>query len=171
MEIDLALLADAATIDGSGKLNILGVFDRISASAFPAQHGRMAMVLRFSAGLPEAGPHDVGIRLSGPDGQEVLRLDGEMQLAPGPRSAGGGVKVPHVLNLDGTVQKDSPWLGSTDQYKTSSRFNDAALQIEARAPTGSTLTMIYSRTPEGDLLEEAFINGRGAGRGVAKRQN
>jgi hypothetical protein len=77
----------------------------------------------------------------------------------------------HVLNLDGTVQKDSPWLGSTDQYKTSSRFNDAALQIEARAPTGSTLTMIYSRTPEGDLLEEAFINGRGAGRGVAKRQN
>src|SRR5438132_1558210 len=77
MDIDLALLADAATIDGSGKLNILGVFDRISASAFPAQHGRMAMVLRFSAGLPEAGPHAVGIRLSGPDGQELLRLDGE----------------------------------------------------------------------------------------------
>jgi hypothetical protein len=61
------------------------------------------MVLRFSAGLPEAGPHDVGIRLTGPDGQEVLRLDGEMQLGPGPRSAGGGVKVPHVLNLDGIV--------------------------------------------------------------------
>jgi hypothetical protein len=79
------------------------VFDRISASAFPAQHGRMAMVLRFAAGLPEAGPHDVGIRLSGPDGEELLRLDGEMQLSPGPRSAGGGVKVPHVLNLDGIV--------------------------------------------------------------------
>ena len=37
------------------------------------------------------------------DGVEVLRLDGEMQLAPGPLSAGGGVKVPHVLNLDGIV--------------------------------------------------------------------
>ena len=103
MDIDLALLADAATIDGSGKLNILGVFDRISASAFPAQHGRMAMVLRFAAGLPEAGQHDVGIRLSGPGGEELLRLDGEMQLGPGPRSSGGGVKVPHVLNLDGIV--------------------------------------------------------------------
>ena len=77
----------------------------------------------------------------------------------------------HVLKLDGIVQKDSPWLGSTEQYKTSAKFNDSALQIEARAPTGSTLAMIYSRTPEGDLLEEAFINGRGAGRGVAKRQN
>jgi hypothetical protein len=61
------------------------------------------MVLRFAAGLPESGPHEVGIRLSGPDGVEVLRLDGEMQLAPGPLSAGGGVKVPHVLNLDGIV--------------------------------------------------------------------
>ena len=103
MEIDLALLADAATIDGSGKLNILGVFDRVSAAAFPAQHGRMALVLRFSAGLPEAGPHEVGIRLTDPEGVQVLRLDGEMQLAPGPLSAGGGVKVPHVLNLDGIV--------------------------------------------------------------------
>jgi hypothetical protein len=103
MEIDLALLADAATIDGSGKLNILGVFDRVSAAAFPAQHGRMALVLRFSAGLPEAGPHKVGIRLTDPEGVQVLRLDGEMQLAPGPLSAGGGVKVPHVLNLDGIV--------------------------------------------------------------------
>ena len=77
----------------------------------------------------------------------------------------------HVLKLDGTVQEDSPWFGSTNQYKTSAKFNNSALQIEARAPTGSTLSMIYSRTPEGDLLEEAFINGRGAGRGVAKRQN
>ena len=103
MEIDLALLADAATIDGSGKLNILGVFDRVSAASFPAQHGRMALVLRFVAGLPEAGPHEVGMRLTDPDGVGVLRLDGEMQLAPGPLSAGGGVKVPHVLNLDGIV--------------------------------------------------------------------
>ena len=39
MEIDLALLADAATIDASGKLNILGIFDRIGVTQFPAQHG------------------------------------------------------------------------------------------------------------------------------------
>jgi hypothetical protein len=76
----------------------------------------------------------------------------------------------HVLKLDGTVQKDSPWLGSTEQYKTSAKFNDSALQIEARAPTGSTLAMIYSQTPEGDLLEEALINGRSGGSIVAKRQ-
>ncbi len=103
MDIDLALLADAATIDGSGKLNVLGVFDRIGTSSFPARHPRMSLVLRLAAGLNETGRHDVGIRLTGPDGSELVRLDGEMNLAPGPASAAGMIRVPHVLNLDGLV--------------------------------------------------------------------
>ena len=103
MDIDLALLADAATVDSSGKLNILGVFDRISASDFPAKHGRLCLVMRFSAGVAEAGPHEVLIKLRGPDGKEVFRLDGQMNLAPGPGSVGGGIHVPQVLNMDGLV--------------------------------------------------------------------
>jgi hypothetical protein len=75
-----------------------------------------------------------------------------------------------VLKLDGTVQEDSPWLGSTDRYETSAKFNRSALQIEARTTTGRTLTMIYSLTPEGDLREDALINGRPGGGIVAKRQ-
>lgn len=103
MDIDLALLADAATVDAGGKLNILGVFDRISAGEFPAQHGRLCLVLRFSAGIAEAGPHDVLITLRGPEGHEVFRLDGEMKLSPGPGAAGEGIHVPQVLNLDGII--------------------------------------------------------------------
>jgi len=76
----------------------------------------------------------------------------------------------HVLKLNGTVQEDSPWLGSADRYETSAKFNLSALQIEARTPRGSTLTMIYSLTSEGDLREEALINGRPGGSIVAKRQ-
>jgi hypothetical protein len=77
----------------------------------------------------------------------------------------------HVLKLDGTVQDDSSWLGSTDRYETSAKFNDSVLQIEARSTTtGSTLTMIYSLTSDGDLREEALINGRSGGWMVAKRQ-
>jgi hypothetical protein len=45
MEVDLALLADAATIDGSGKLNILGIFDRLTTSAFPTRHPRLSEAL------------------------------------------------------------------------------------------------------------------------------
>jgi len=76
----------------------------------------------------------------------------------------------HVLKLDGTVQDDASWLGSTDRYQTSAKFNDSTLQFEARTTTGSTLTMIYSLNSEGDLREEALINGRSGGSIVAKRQ-
>ncbi len=102
MEIDLALLADAATIDATGKINILGIFDRISVSQFPAQHGRISLVLRLTAGTSEVGTHEMEIRLSDPNGAEVLSLNGEMQLVGGP-GAGAGIRVPHVLNLDGLV--------------------------------------------------------------------
>jgi len=69
----------------------------------PLRHPRMAMVLRFSAGLHEAGNHQVEIILADPNGEEMVRVDGEMHLAPGPSSEGGGVRVPHVLNMDGLV--------------------------------------------------------------------
>ena len=102
MEIDLALLADAATIDASGKLNILGIFDRIGVVQFPAQHGRVTLVLRFTAGTSEIRSHEVHIRMSDPGGAEVLSLNGEMQLVGGP-SARDIIRVPHILNLDGLV--------------------------------------------------------------------
>lgn len=101
MEIDLALIADAATVDGAGKLNILGVFDHISAREFPARHERMVLVLRFSAGVDEAGKHGVTIAVKDPDGGEVARMDGEIKLAPG--RPDGRIRVPQIVHLDGFV--------------------------------------------------------------------
>lgn len=103
MDIDLALLADAATVDASGKLNILGVFDRLAAPVFPVQHGRLSLVLRFSAGVQEAGAHTVGISLRTPGGADLFTLNGEMNLDPGPAASGGMIRIPHVVNLDGLV--------------------------------------------------------------------
>ena len=103
MEIDLGLLADAATVDAAGKLNILGVFDRVTAHHLPAQHGRICLVLRFSATVQDAGGHNLRITLNAPDGHEILSLDGDMQLGPGGHSPGDRVRVPHVINLDGLV--------------------------------------------------------------------
>ncbi|MGD8318807.1 MAG: hypothetical protein PVJ02_00080 [Gemmatimonadota bacterium] len=102
MDVDLALLADAATIDASGKLNILGIFDRLGTSSFPAQHPHMVLILRFTAGVSEMGTHQVEIALKDPKGEEVVHIDGEMHIGPGSR-AGERVKVPQVLNLDGIV--------------------------------------------------------------------
>jgi len=77
----------------------------------------------------------------------------------------------HVLKLDGTVQPDSRWFGSSDQYKSSAKFVKRTLQIEATAKPGSTLKIIYSLTPHGDLVEDSLLNGkRSGGPIVAKRQ-
>ena len=103
MDIDLALLADAATIDSSGKLNILGIFDRLTGSTVPARHPHMVLVLRFSAGVHELGRHKVEILLKDPAGAEVVHIDGEMHLGPGPADAGGSIRVPHILHLDGLI--------------------------------------------------------------------
>jgi len=78
----------------------------------------------------------------------------------------------HMLKLDGKVQEDSPWMGSADQYKTSAKFDGSVLQLQARTPRGTTLTMIYSLTPDRDLLEDVLIDGRRHGGPLAaKRQN
>lgn len=101
MTIDLALLCDAATVDVAGKLNMLGIFDRIHAYEFPAQHGRITLVLRLEARAPDAGHHEVLIRLRTPDGSELLRLDGNLEVGPAPGDE--ITRIPHVLNLDGVV--------------------------------------------------------------------
>ena len=103
MDVDLALLADAATIDGAGKLNILGIFDRLHTPTFPARHPRMVLILRFTAALNEMGRHDIEITLKDPGGVELMRVDGEMHLGPGPTAGAAGIRVPHVLNIDGLV--------------------------------------------------------------------
>jgi hypothetical protein len=100
MEIDLALLADAATVDASGKLNILGVFDRISVPRFPVQHPHISLVLRFGAGMNEAGTHRVEILLADPDGATVVKMDGELKVGPGSPATGGRVRVPQIVNLE-----------------------------------------------------------------------
>lgn len=103
MEVDLALLADAATIDASGKLNILGVFDRIASGSFPTQHPHMVLILRFTAGVGEIGRHQVEISVTDPSGHKMAQIDGDMQLGSGRSGMTDGMKVPHILHLDGVV--------------------------------------------------------------------
>ena len=135
MEIDLALLADAATIDASGKLSILGIFDRIGVVQFPAQHGRVSLVLRFTAGTSEIGSHEVHIRMSDPGGAEVVSLNGEMQLVGG-RSARDVIRVPHILNLDGLVFT-RPGMYSFDVKVDGEHHVSLPLSVEGPQGTGA----------------------------------
>ncbi len=55
MKMTLALLADYANVSQEGKLNIMGVFDRIFLQAFPTLHPEMRLVMSFEFSAAELG--------------------------------------------------------------------------------------------------------------------
>lgn len=101
MKLDLALIADAATVDGSGKLNILGVFDHIAVIEFPARHERMCLVMRFRAERAEMGEHAIDVVIRDPAHEEMARMSGSIDL--GNAVGRESVHIPQVLHLDGFV--------------------------------------------------------------------
>ncbi len=141
MNIDFAAIADAATVDGGGKLNILGIFDRIRVREFPARHRRLALVLRLAAGPEDQGEFAADIRLIDPDGGQVLRLDGTIRVGEAPKGAvNPETRIPHVLNLDGVT------FPKAGVYNFEIRLDEELLQVmpltvePMPAPSGQSRT-------------------------------
>ena len=79
MRVTLAVLADYANISQEGKLNILGIFDRIAVSEVPTSLPQMHFIMRLEAHAAERDrTHSVEIRLHDPDGQAVFEIKGEV---------------------------------------------------------------------------------------------
>lgn len=79
MQVKLALLADYANVTAEGKLNILGIFDRINVQSLPAVHPQMHLILRLEAHPAERDrTHIVEIRLHDPDGDTVFEVKGDL---------------------------------------------------------------------------------------------
>ncbi len=98
MHVKLALLADYANVTSDGKLNILGVFDRIHVTTLPAVHPQMHLVLRLEAHPAERDrTHVVEIRLHDPDGGTVFEVRGDIV----PRGAPGQtIATNQILTLN-----------------------------------------------------------------------
>ena len=94
MEVDLAVVADAANVSQEGKLNILGVFDTIWARDFPFRHATMVFVLRVRADFTDQGVHTLEVRLIDADGAQLFKAGGPLKVPAG--EPGRAVK-PHVI--------------------------------------------------------------------------
>ncbi|MET0397489.1 MAG: hypothetical protein ABW277_11735 [Longimicrobiaceae bacterium] len=83
MKIPVAFLADEANISQDGKLNVLGIFDRIAAGTFPTVHPKMVFAFRVHAEFADAGQtFAVRVRLMDEDGGVIFEANGEI-VAPG----------------------------------------------------------------------------------------
>jgi hypothetical protein len=96
----MALLADEANISQEGKLNIMGVFDRISASAFPTVHPKMVFAFRVQADYADgARTFPVLVRLVDEDGGVLFDAGGE--LVPPPVQPGEFATANQIFTLVG----------------------------------------------------------------------
>jgi hypothetical protein len=79
VQVKLAVLADYANVTGDGKLNILGIFDRVNVGQLPAVHPQMHLVLRLEAHASERDrAHQIEIRLHDPEGATIFEVNGDI---------------------------------------------------------------------------------------------
>jgi len=83
VRVDLAVLADYATVTADQKLVIVGVFDVIRAKKVPVRHASMYVALRICSGAIDNGEHTVTVRPVDPDGKALgpeLKADFTVQV-------------------------------------------------------------------------------------------
>jgi hypothetical protein len=98
VDVAFALLADAANVSREGKLNVLGIFDRLHGSKFPFTWPRMMLVMRFVASAAEYGTEkSIDIITLDADGKKLGTASGKMTLPTG--ASGRQLKINHVLPM------------------------------------------------------------------------
>ena len=101
MEITLAVLADAANVAPTEKLNLLGVFDTINASKFPTIHPFMVLAIRIRLDYEDGNKsHKLSVLLRDEAGNEYFR--GGVTIDVGKIPRGAYQHINQILNFAGT---------------------------------------------------------------------
>jgi hypothetical protein len=81
----MAVLADEANVSQEGKLNLMGIFDRIAAAEFPVVHPKMVFAFRVEADFGDSGrSFPVRVSMEDEDGAALFQAEGEMMTPPVP---------------------------------------------------------------------------------------
>jgi len=133
MEIQLGLICDYANVSSEGKLNVMGIFDRIRASAFPAVHPLMQLVLVFSASAAEKGrDKQIQVRLLDEDGESLMDVGGHVTV---PDTPGPTVQLQHIYALQ-MLQFNGPGSYAFHVLINEDTKRVIPLVVEAAAPLG-----------------------------------
>lgn len=84
MEITTLVLADGANTTQEGKLNILGVFNRVGPVKVPFILPSMTLVVRFEYHPSESGKHEFKLQVADADGRKVAEAGGEFEIPKRP---------------------------------------------------------------------------------------
>ena len=102
MELRYAVLCDFANVTNEGKLNILGVFDRLFATSFPASHRQLYLINSIETEPEDEGEtREIHVQLINADGRVITELRGSMNF-------GIGKQVVNQIHLFQDVQFPAP---------------------------------------------------------------
>ena len=108
MDVTFAVVADYANVSREGKLNVMGIFDRVFARQLPGRFPPMQLVIRLEADYAELDvDHGIRVQLSDPADETVFDIDGSFT----PRGGRPGEKtsVNHVIQLGNVpLQRTGP---------------------------------------------------------------
>jgi hypothetical protein len=97
MNLKNAFLADAATVDASGKLNAVGIFDVIFFRSLPAVHRDMALVIRLEGAPSEKGDYALSVELRDDQANKLASFDQQIALKPAPVK--GNLRAQVLMNF------------------------------------------------------------------------
>lgn len=80
MEVRLGVLADEAHVSNAGKLSINGMFDRIMAAKFPANHPYCMLTIVIRIGPWDEGEHALMVEMIDADGHVVFSFKTEFSV-------------------------------------------------------------------------------------------
>jgi hypothetical protein len=81
MEVRFAVLADSANVSHENKLNIAGIFNRVTLGRFPGQHVGSSLVIALEAHPSVAGAHEIKIPFVDQDGTALMSVEVTLDLA------------------------------------------------------------------------------------------
>lgn len=129
----MAILADEANVSQEGKLNVLGIFDRIAAAAFPVVHPKLIFAFRVQADASDGGrTFPVEITMEAPDGTVIFEANGEIGAPIVP--AGEFTTFNQLFNLVG-IQFPAPGVYRFI-VRIENEVREAPLIVEAPPPSG-----------------------------------
>ena len=98
MKLTTFVFADAANTSEDGKLNILGIFSRLTAAEFPAMHPEMQVVLRLAWEPDEIADHNLTLVVTHENSTDPL-LDWTLGIGKPPDAIDRSIEINRVLKL------------------------------------------------------------------------
>lgn len=101
MNLLISLACEDVRTRPDGRLDFVGVFDRLQAPGFPAAQDRMTVVFVMEWDGTDTGRHEFTADLVAPDGRTVLTIEGHTDVSLPPE--GGPPRTRLVMPLERVV--------------------------------------------------------------------